>query len=167
MRVFLTQTLVAIPPRLALTGFKFAQPFLLQRVVAYVGAANSSPLDAEVARGLVGATAVIYVGIAVSTGLYLHLTYQLITRIRGALVSLIYSKSLRLAVFADASSVTLMSTDIDGIVSGFQFLHSLWAAFLELGIGLYLLYREIGVPSFLVFIPVVGKSQTFQCQKQH
>lgn len=157
MRALLFQTLIAVPPRLALTGFKFAQPFLIQRIIDFVGSSTQSQFDTEIARGLVGATAIIYVGIAVSTCLYLHLTYQLITRIRGALVGLIYKKTLCLPVYTDAAPITLMSTDIDGITAGFRMLHDIWASILELGIGIYLLYKEVGPASFLVFIPIVGQ----------
>ena len=57
--------LIAIFPRLCLTGFKFAQPFLIHRVISFVEQ-ESSPRNQNTAYGLIGATALIYLGIAVS-----------------------------------------------------------------------------------------------------
>jgi hypothetical protein len=55
--------LVAIPPRLLFVGFTFAQPFLLHTIVNAVGV---SDLSNNTAGGLIGATVLIYLGIAVS-----------------------------------------------------------------------------------------------------
>jgi hypothetical protein len=157
MRTFLVQALSGVPPRLALIGFKFSQPFLINTIINFVGSPTRPEFDAQIARGLVGATALVYIGIAVTTCLYLHLTHQLITRIRGALVGLIYKKTLCLRAYTDAAPLTLMSTDIDGIVAGFRALHDIWGCVLEIGIGIYLLYREVGPACFLVFIPIACK----------
>jgi len=51
--------------------------------------------------------------------------------------------------------VTLMSTDIDGIATGLREIHEVWAAIIELGIGVYLLARQIGAACFLIIIPAV------------
>ena len=55
------------------------------------------------------------------------------------------------------AAVTLMSADIDGIANGLQNLHELWAAILEMGLGVYLLTRQIGAACFLIVIPTVCK----------
>ena len=157
MRTFPIQTLAGVPPRLALIGFKFSQPFLIKAIVEFIGSPNRSQFDDQVARGLLGATLLVYVGIAITSCMYLYLTYQLITGIRGALVGLIYKKALSLRAYTDMEALTLMSTDIDGMVSGFRALHDLWACCLEIGIGIYLLYREVGPACFLVFIPIASR----------
>lgn len=61
--------------------------------------------------------------------------------IRGALVALIFKKTLRLegAALADGAPITIMSTDIGGLERGVMFIHEIWAALLELVIGVYLL----------------------------
>lgn len=58
--------ILAALPRICCIGFKFAQPFLLKRVVNYV--ANDKGDDPEKSTGfaLVGATALVYIGLAVS-----------------------------------------------------------------------------------------------------
>ncbi len=159
LRAFARQTLYAVPPRLALLAFTFSQPFLINRVITHVeGSTVPTGVSLEVAGGLIGATVLIYVGIAVCTCLYKHLTYQLVTMVRGALVALIFKKTLRLdaATPADGASITLMSTDIDGLERSVVFIHDIWASVLELGVGIFLLYREIGTPCFLVVIPISG-----------
>lgn len=55
-----------IPPRLCYCGFLFAQPFLIERATLYVSQ-RSDAVDTDTGYGLVGATACIYLGIAVET----------------------------------------------------------------------------------------------------
>lgn len=58
-------------PRLVLIGFKFAQPFLINRIITYVdGDKGSDPKS--VAYGLITATAMIYLGTAVRAMLALR-----------------------------------------------------------------------------------------------
>jgi ATP-binding cassette, subfamily C (CFTR/MRP), member 1 len=163
----LLEFLVFVPPRLALIGFRFAQPFLIKRIIEMVGSQhdNSFGVNGDIARGLVAATALVYIGIAVSNCLYTHLTIRLLTCLRGALVSLIFVKILRLRSYADGAPVTLMSTDIDGIVSGMEHNHDIWACVFELAIGIFLLYREIGPACFLVFAPILGTCTTVTARR--
>jgi ATP-binding cassette subfamily C (CFTR/MRP) protein 1 len=56
---------VAIIPRLFLTGFRFAQPFLIRTAVGFVSAPNE-PNSANMGYGLIAAYAIVYIGIAVS-----------------------------------------------------------------------------------------------------
>ena len=63
--------------------------------------------------------------------------------------------SLDAATASDTASVTLMSTDVDGIASGLQKIHDMWASIIELGLGIYLLERYVGAACFLLIIPAV------------
>lgn len=54
----------AVIPRLCYTGFSFAQPFLINKIVDVVGTLKSSHPQGTVG-GLVGATTLIYLGLAV------------------------------------------------------------------------------------------------------
>lgn len=89
---------------------------------------------------------------------YMHRTYRLITAVRGGLVALIFSKTLDLNIAAakESAAVTLMSTDIDGIATGLEEIHDIWASAIELGLGIYLLQRQVGAACFLILIPGVG-----------
>ncbi|KAJ5356582.1 ABC transporter integral membrane type 1 [Penicillium concentricum] len=138
----------AVVPRLCLVGFKFAQPYLINDLIGYVSKNGSSELSG-VKYGIVGATVLVYVGIAVSTALYKRQVVRMLTMTRGSLVTMIYAKTLRQAADPrqEASSTTLMSTDIDRIATGLLDSHELWASPIEIVIALVLLGRSIGYPS--------------------
>lgn len=71
-------------PRLLFSGFTFAQPFLISSVVDFVGEPENEQSN-DVSGGLIGATALIYLGLAVSNAWYKHMTFQLLTMFRGSL----------------------------------------------------------------------------------
>lgn len=54
-----------IPMRLALIAFTFAQPFLFTRAIDYLSQENHDP-DNNIGYGLIGATFIVYTGMAVS-----------------------------------------------------------------------------------------------------
>ncbi|KAJ6184246.1 ABC transporter integral membrane type 1, partial [Penicillium mononematosum] len=138
----------AVAPRLCLIGFKFAQPFLINDIIDYVSEKGSSGLSG-VKYGFVGATVLVYVGIAVSTALYKRQAIRMVTMTRGSSVTMIYSKTLHQASdqCQEAGSTTLMSTDIDRIATGLLNSHELWASPVEIVIALVLLGKCVGYPS--------------------
>ncbi|CAD0106232.1 unnamed protein product, partial [Aureobasidium uvarum] len=135
--------LASIVSRLALIGFNYSQPFLITRIINYVDDAGR---DKNTGYGLIGAAAIIYIGIAVSKGRYQHANFRYMTMIRGSLSALVYEKTLdlRYTALEDASPVSL-STDVDYIVSISEILHELWASTFEMVIAMYLLGRGSGV----------------------
>ncbi|KAM4066385.1 ABC transporter [Hirsutella rhossiliensis] len=146
--------LAAVLPRLCLIGFTFAQPFLLQTVVRIIGERD---YPHEVVGGLVGATILVYLGIAVAKAHYMHKTYRLMTMLRGALISAIFKKTLGLEL-SDArgsAAMTLMSADIDGIQTGLSVLHDVWASVIELALGIYLLATLVGSACVLAALPAL------------
>src|SRR2546422_320205 len=66
---------------------------------------------------------------------------------RGGLISMLYDKATDIALtdVDPASSITLMSADIERIVTGMQTGHEVWANTLEVGLAIYLLQRQLGV----------------------
>ncbi|KAF4779309.1 hypothetical protein HER10_EVM0002693 [Colletotrichum scovillei] len=149
-----TTFLAAVLPRILFAGFIFSQPFLVNQIVNFVGSPRTEE-SRNIAGGLVGATALIYCGIAVSRCWYQHMTFQLVTLFRGGLISLIFKKTLSLdaSIIKDSAPVTLMSVDIEAIAASMTFIHDVWAAAIELPVGVYLLYRQVGPPCFLLLIP--------------
>ncbi|XP_044721310.1 ABC transporter domain-containing protein [Hirsutella rhossiliensis] len=143
--------LQGVLPRLALSGFTFAQPFLVTRVINFATAPDGPDrrLDVQVGNGLIVATALIYVGLAVSNANSQHKTYRVIARLRASLVSLIYSKTLGVSIptAQESSAITLMSADVERSGSGLRFMHEAWASPVELGLGIYLLQRQLGPAS--------------------
>lgn len=65
---------------------------------------------------------------------------------RGSLISMLYSKTADLSITAadPASSMILMSADIERITTGWQTMHELWANVIEVGLAIYLLERQLG-----------------------
>jgi len=120
--------------------------------------------------GLIGAAAVIYIGVAVSTVRYMHQVYRSITMLRGGLVGLIFSKTLVLrdGVYDESAAVTHMSTDIDRIVASMQNMHEVWARLVEVAIGVWLLSIQIGAVSVIPIIVVVREfSPKSRCVRSH
>lgn len=152
------QFYVGIIPRLLFTGFTFAQPFLINSVVNFVGEPEEKQTT-EIAGSLIGATILVYIGIAVCNAMYHHMTYQLLTMYRGGLASLVFKKTLRLeaASIKDSAPVTLMSTDIESIVMSGDAIHDIWASFIEIPVAIFLLYRNVGIPSLFILIPAFCK----------
>ena len=140
--------LVAVPPRLALTAFTFAQPFLITRVSKFV-IEPEVPLTSEIGFGLITATALIYMGLALTTANNQHKTYRVITAFRGSLVSLLYRGTLPMssASVREASAVTLMSADVERVGTGMRYMHEVWASPIDIGLAIWLLEQQLGVAS--------------------
>lgn len=78
---------------------------------------------------------------------------------RGAMVSLIYARTLELqdGVYNESASLTLMSTDIDRIARSLETVQDIWAKVVEIGIGIWLLERQLGWVCIAPIIVTVGK----------
>lgn len=132
--------LAVIPPRLCLIGFNFCQPFLINLAVTFSQQGVTDQTN-KIGYGLIGAYVLVFVGIAVSgisnsttyvddllsvqqlsTGQYMHSTFRFITMMRGGLISMLYSKAMQVALVDvdTASSITLMSADVERIVTGME-----------------------------------------------
>ncbi|RKL41261.1 hypothetical protein BFJ72_g5688 [Fusarium proliferatum] len=153
-RAYKWQFAAGIIPRLLHSGFNFAQPFLIQSVIVLV---SKKEMSVQTSSGLIGATVLIYLGLAISGAWHKHMSYQLVTMYRGGLVSLIFKKTLKLKTTSikDSAPVTLMTADVETIVAAGASIHDMWANMLELPVGIYLLYRQVGKPSLLVLVPTV------------
>ncbi|KAH8805474.1 putative ABC multidrug transporter [Xylogone sp. PMI_703] len=136
----------AVVPRLALTGFRFAQPFLVQTAVEFISE-PTDPMSANRGYGLIAAYAIVYIGIAIAGANSQHKTYRLITAARGTLVNLIYQRTLELNTISlnESKAVTLMSADVERVGTGLRTLHEIWASPLEIGLSLWLISGQIGV----------------------
>lgn len=159
-------------PRLCLIAFKYTQPFLIARTITF----SDSPHESNnIGWGLTAAYGFVYIGTAISNGAYYHMSYRFVTSIRGSLVTLIYAKTVDLSITAldESVAMTLMATDTETICEGFRNSHELWATPIEVGVAMYLLYRQIGIallgPGVMAFCATggivliashVGKAQT-------
>ncbi|KUJ06202.1 P-loop containing nucleoside triphosphate hydrolase protein [Mollisia scopiformis] len=164
LKVLKWPLLSAAIPRLTLTALNFCQPFLLHRAIDL----SQQPIghqSTNVGYGLIGAYFLVYVGIAVSivvTGQFQHITYQVITMVRGGLISMLYSNAMTLSIHtADpSSSMILMSADIERITTGWQTIHELWANVIEVGLAIYLLEQQLGaacaIPLAVAIVSMAG-----------
>ncbi|KAF7868875.1 uncharacterized protein EAF02_009611 [Botrytis sinoallii] len=160
LRAMLGPLTASIPPRLALTFFRFMQPFLINKIVSLV----SNP-DSETSSngwGLIAASGLIYIGLALTASASQHKANRMTTMVRGALISAIYSHTLELSLpnLDQSAAVTLMSSDVERICVALQPIHNLWASPLEIALAIWLLQREIGIallgPLFVTIIAVSG-----------
>lgn len=147
------QLMLPIIPRLLLIGFTFAQPLLLHRTLDLLQQKSLSD-SLDTSHGLIGAYAIVYIGLAVCTGFYWHKQFKCLTMIRGSTITAIYRKTLE--VNDGNGSTTLMSTDVERITTGIRYIHEIWANVVELGIGIWLLERELGVASVAPVAVAVG-----------
>ncbi|ETS74012.1 hypothetical protein PFICI_13878 [Pestalotiopsis fici W106-1] len=155
--------LLPIGPRLAMTALQFCQPFLISLLLDYL----QRPSDAStknIGYGLIGATFLVYLGLAFSGAIYWYLQERVMYMARGALAGVVYRKvvAAKLSATQDSSALTLMSADIERIISGGLNLHEFWANAIQVGLASWLLSRDIGpsaiAPLIVVFCCFVSSS---------
>ncbi|KAL1619695.1 hypothetical protein SLS56_010027 [Neofusicoccum ribis] len=134
--------MAAAIPKLFFIGFTYAQPFLITNAIAL----SSTPSTER---------------IQISTGQHEWRIYRAASMMRGSIVPCIYKKTLRLdlAEANSADALTLISTDIDTIVQGIVQLHETWGSLVEIGLSVYLIYRQLGAAcampiAFAIFVMV-------------
>ncbi|KAK2593184.1 hypothetical protein QQS21_009113 [Conoideocrella luteorostrata] len=136
---------------------KSADKSFIRNAQMAISLGHISKTSAYVRNGLIGATVLIYLGIAITKAAFKHITYRVITRLRGILVTKILTKTLSIGLFDvdKLAAVTLMSTDIEGLVTGLPNFHEIWASLIEFGLGVYFLSTIIGAATFLIIVPAV------------
>ncbi|KAI1816169.1 putative ABC multidrug transporter [Poronia punctata] len=151
MRTLKRNLLLSIPLRLAMLGFTLAQPFFTKRLLEFLSKPEKDP---NVGYGLIGASVLIYTGIAISSALYWYTHRRTLTMTRSILVTATYIKATeaRLGTDNDGAALTLMSTDIERISLGFTYLHETWAKLVQSALASWFLYQELGV----VFVAPIG-----------
>ncbi|KAJ8118405.1 hypothetical protein OPT61_g603 [Boeremia exigua] len=150
-RTLTVPLLLPIVPRLALLGFTFSQPFFIEALLEYLA---KPILDPNIGYGLIGASLLIYSGIATSWAFTWYFHHRLRTKIRSILVTEVFRKATiaRVGATDKTSALTLMSTDLDRIRMGFRTLHELWACLMQVALAAWMLYRRLGV----VFVAPLG-----------
>ncbi|KAI0444796.1 putative ATP-binding cassette transporter [Xylaria telfairii] len=146
--------LAPVLPRLALSAFTFAQPFLASSLIDYLdGDQNPSNNDGY---GLIGASFLVYTGIAVCTGWYYYLNYKVTTRVRGGLIMALSHKMLRIKQEKGIESkvLTMMIGDLQRITAALRFVQEIWIAPIETAISTWLLWRQVG-PASLAALAIV------------
>ncbi|KEQ97882.1 hypothetical protein AUEXF2481DRAFT_63168 [Aureobasidium subglaciale EXF-2481] len=160
LRCLWTSIAAMIPTRLALVGFTYGQTFLFTRAIDYLGQQRDAS-DRNTGYGVIAATFIIYVGIAVSTALYQQQISRIMTKLRGALISMIYSRILVISDGAsrDGAALTLISSDVDIIIRVLGELNESWARLIEVAVGIGLLSRQVGAVCVVPIILTVASTQ--------
>ncbi|CRL21608.1 Cyclic peptide transporter [Penicillium camemberti] len=153
IRTLKVPLLLPIPPRLALLCFTFCQPLFLEKLLDYL---SKTELDANVGYGFIGASLLIYSGLAISTGFYWYFHHRMRTMSKSILATEIFIKATeaRIGTGDDSAAVTLMSTDMERIDTGLRNLHETWACIVQAALAGWMLYVRIGIP-FVVPVGVV------------
>jgi hypothetical protein len=89
---------------------------------------------------------------------YTYETLRAVTKIRGGLVTIIYSTTQELHTTAinESAASSLMSIDVERIAQSLELVYNLWATPIELGIAIYLLERQLGAACVAVVILAIG-----------
>ncbi|XP_077574200.1 ATP-binding cassette sub-family C member 10 isoform X1 [Stigmatopora nigra] len=133
--------------KLAVNMLRFCGPLLLSLLVGFM-----EDEGAPISRGASYCAALFASTLlcAILQNIFAFHVSKVALSARAALVSAIYSKTLRvggpdLARLALGEVVNLMSTDTDRVVNFFNSFHELWSLPFQLAIALYLLYLQVGV----------------------
>lgn len=156
-RAFKGTLALMVIPRLFLIGFTFSQPFLVASVLNWLDDPRS---ESNAGYGLIGATLLIYLGMALSNLIYDQMLYRFMTMFRGAASSMIYEHALHIpgGTLEDRSAtITLMTTDVDRIIDSLITLNEFWARTIEVGIGIVLLALRLGWVCLMPLVIVLSK----------
>ncbi|PYH89693.1 putative multidrug resistance protein [Aspergillus ellipticus CBS 707.79] len=162
IRCFWREFLSVVFPRLCIMGFNFAQPFLITAAIKYVED-KRIPQDRNNGYSLIGAAFLIYLGIALSNVHYKQRFSRVTTLFRGTMIALIHGRTLTLrdGLYTESAALTLMSTDVDGIIENLENFNDVWARTIEVVIGTWLLGRQVGaicaVPLILILVCLGGQ----------
>ncbi|KGO68014.1 ABC transporter, transmembrane domain, type 1 [Penicillium italicum] len=157
-RAFKGTLALMVIPRLFLIGFTFSQPFLIASVLNWLDDSHSASNEGY---GLIGATVLIYLGMALSNLIYDQMLCRFVTMFRGAASAMIYDHALHIpdGTLDDRSAtITLMTTDIDRIIDCLITLNEFWARTIEVGIGIALLALRMGWVCLMPLVVVLISS---------
>ncbi|RFU76786.1 multidrug resistance-related [Trichoderma arundinaceum] len=148
-------------PRLATVALTIAQPFLVAQAQRFLAMPKNEHSD-NIGYGLIGAFAFVFIGSAILTAWYEHLTFRVGAMIRGGLIGLIYRKVLRLSTneLNESSALALMGNDIETLAERANaLLIEAYANSLTVGIAIYMLYAQLGAvcvaPIVMAIISIV------------
>ena len=102
--------------------------------------------------------AVVLINVQVSTNWYWQLSYKSVIRIRAGLLDLLTQKMLRLRQEKGVESkvMTMMISDVQRIMSALSWVHELWVTPVETGLGIWLLWLQLGPSSLTVLGLALG-----------
>ncbi|RFN49501.1 canalicular multispecific organic anion transporter 2 [Fusarium flagelliforme] len=151
-----------IPPRIGMIALSISQPFLVSNALRFLTMPDSESTT-NLGYGLIGAFAFVFIGSAILTAWYEHLTFRAGAMVRGGLITMVYSKMMKLPTndLAESSAVTLMGNDVETLIEKLHFLLvESWANTLTVAIAMYMLAAQLGavcVAPIVTGISSIGK----------
>ncbi|RAH53760.1 hypothetical protein BO85DRAFT_428965, partial [Aspergillus piperis CBS 112811] len=147
----------AVIPRLCLSAFTIMQPLLVSEITTYAALPESQETRNK-GYGLIAASGIVYIGLAVSTAFYSRQTYQFIISIRGSLLAAVYAQTLtrRSGNMGTDTAITLIGTDVERISTSLRDIHEIWASPIDIGLALWLLERQLAVSCIVPVILSLG-----------
>ncbi|SJL11399.1 uncharacterized protein ARMOST_14802 [Armillaria ostoyae] len=148
---FYPTLLASVPPTIIRSLAQPVQPVLVNAVLHFMESYSTpNPEPGQWGWALVGSFAIVFLGLAAGTSQYFYYIYRSGAYIRGAMIEAIYRKSLNLSsdTVGDATggnALNLVSVDLERITLAIDPLHQLWSSLIVIGIGLYILYTQLGV----------------------
>ncbi|KAG6582881.1 ATP-binding Cassette (ABC) Superfamily [Phytophthora cinnamomi] len=131
-------------------SLQFVAPMLIKEIIAYL----QNP-DAPLSEGLIYAAIVFVSGVAQSFLLrnYFFHCFEAGMRVRSAVCTAVYSKSLVLSAAARQKKTTgeitnLMSIDAQRLQELSTFINSVWFSLFQIVVACYLLWKQIGPATF-------------------
>eukprot|EP00041_Stephanoeca_diplocostata_P028197 m.790864 g.790864 ORF g.790864 m.790864 type:complete len:1581 (+) comp23327_c0_seq3:295-5037(+) len=170
-RSFGTTLYVAGLFKLIQDSLAFLQPELLKLLIRYIQDRNNpNPEDVPPkSTGWELACAMFAVALIQSMALhqYFHRVYVTGMRLRSAVITSVYDKSLKLSSASRQSStsgeiVNLMAIDAQRFMDVVTYIHMLWSAPYQISLSLYFLYKLMGPSIFaglgvmILMIPING-----------
>ncbi len=145
LSAFFWPYLLPLLPQLAFIAFQYSQSFLLQALITSLNQPEGE-LSKNKGYGLIGACALIYLGLAVSTSYFSYYRERAASMTRACLCAAIYKKTTEIttATATDTASVTLMSSDVERVEVGIRLVHYVWSGLVQVGVGSWLLYTQLG-----------------------
>ncbi|KAI1803292.1 putative ABC multidrug transporter [Daldinia bambusicola] len=151
-RTLLIPLILPIPAKLAKICFLFCQPLFIKSLTTRLSQSESS-LPANIRYGYIGASVFIYFSMAISTAFFWYFHHRMIYMVRACLVTAVYAKATEVRE-DESAPLTLMSTDVERIMSGIKTLHDIWSNLIEVGLASWLLYNLLGA-AFVAPIVIV------------
>ncbi|KAK7403629.1 hypothetical protein QQX98_010594 [Neonectria punicea] len=146
IRILKWELLSMTPPRLTMIALSISQPFLVSNALRFLSA-PASEANTNLGYGLIGAFAFVFIGSAVMTAWYEHLTFRAGAMVRGGLITLVYSKMMKLPTtdVNESAALALMGNDVETLTEKLNvLLIEWWANSLTVAIAMYMLADQLG-----------------------
>ncbi len=152
--------------KLLLCLISFSGPLLLGQMVSYI---QSNPTTANIPTGLILVFALFstfLITATLNTIFNIHSSVMQV-KIKGALTSIVFSRTLALPIYActslnlsTAKLVNLVQVDVDQVANVVKSFHDLWMLPLQIIIAFLLLYQQVsigfisGIVIIIIMIPI-------------